>query len=1069
MPQRLVKTASAIFSALLIGLATSCSAPQSPEATEDNRIPSRARWHNNQGVVYMDQHNYTRGRNEFEKAISLSPTYAVAHANLGISLYSLGKYDSAATSLQTALSNDDNLLQAHYTLGLIFNAQGKEHDRALQSLNTVAQADPDDPHVRYYLGQVRAKIGQNEEAISDFKEAIRLDPYNISAYYGMANAYRRLGNTDDWKTALETFNELSQAGHQGVSSSYQGQGRYAEVLSDASGANTSADDRNGPFSFTAPEQITTSSAFAALLNEGTENGISVISGTPITIYSQGRSAAALTAFPEQIHFALAADVDNDEQQELVICGPKSTVMDLSEDGTTWTAVAELPTAHSAVAADVDHDGDLDLLLVDDGRHYLLANDGKAAFSDITEEALGNVVPLRAAVFSDFDDDRDVDFFGISSEGVHLYSNNRDGTFSDIGADVGLPQMGVRTLAAEDLDQDGHMDLILATDREIALWINEDGLRFAQKQSLPLSEVDQLLSADIDNDGDLDFWALGADGAALLAWYEGRLQVAERLLEGRPAAPAVAADFDRDGRTDLWSAGQLVLNQTEGGRWVRIALQGLNSNRPGIGTKVEIKTENRLQKREVRGNGTAEEELLFGLADNDSLEFVRILWPGGVRQTELATGASQRLALKELDRKGTSCPILYAWDGESYRFVTDILGGGIIGYFIAPGEYYYPDSDEYVPLDHLAMRDGRYILKLTNQLEEIIYMDALELVAIDHPADVVVFPNERLLSSPPYPEFSLFPLERLHPPLSAVDGEGRQVLNDLLDIDDVWYDDFGLTDIHGYAQEYSLTLDLGDLSDTPHPVLLGYGWVDYAHSSSNWAAAQRGLVLSPPRIEAADGRGGWRLLSADMGTPAGLPKHMLFDLKDAFVSNDYRIRITTNAAIYWDQFLVGAARPMPLNVQRIRPIEADLRWRGYPAHTSINGTFAFRYHYDRLHLEAPWGTHAGAYTRLGAVTELVQSSDDRFAIMFHGDELNFEFSAAELAPPAPGMKRRYMLYASGFGKDMDYHSAYSQTVEPLPFHGMSSYPYPPEERYPQSEAHLEYVEAYNTRRVKGYYR
>ena len=210
-----------------------------------------------------------------------------------------------------------------------------------------------------------------------------------------------------------------------------------------------------------------------------------------------------------------------------------------------------------------------------------------------------------------------------------------------------------------------MDLILANATGIELWHNEAGMRFTQQQTVVLPEMEQLLSADVDNDGDLDLWALGSDGAVLLAWCEGEFQRAERILEGTTAYPAIVADFDRDGRTDLWSAGKLVYNQTEGGRWVRIALQGLNSNRPGIGTKVEIKTENRLQKREVRGNGNAEEELLFGLAENDSLEFVRILWPGGVRQTELATGASQRLSLKELDRKGTSCPILYAWDGEQY--------------------------------------------------------------------------------------------------------------------------------------------------------------------------------------------------------------------------------------------------------------------------------------------------------------------------------------------------------------------------------------------------------------------
>ena len=78
--------------------------------TNKDEIPSRARWHNNQGAVYMDQHNYTRGRQEFEKAIKLAPEYPIAFANLGIALYSLGKYDSAATELKTALLHDDELL-----------------------------------------------------------------------------------------------------------------------------------------------------------------------------------------------------------------------------------------------------------------------------------------------------------------------------------------------------------------------------------------------------------------------------------------------------------------------------------------------------------------------------------------------------------------------------------------------------------------------------------------------------------------------------------------------------------------------------------------------------------------------------------------------------------------------------------------------------------------------------------------------------------------------------------------------------------------------------------------------
>ena len=56
----------------------------------------------------------------------------------------------------------------------------------------------------------------------------------------------------------------------------------------------------------------------------------------------------------------------------------------------------------------------------------------------------------------------------------------------------------------------------------------------------------------------------------------------------------------------------------------------------------------------------------------------------------------------------------------------------------------------------------------------------------------------------------------------------------------------------------------------------------------------------------------------------------------------------------------------------------------------------------------------------------------------------------------------MVLADGFGKDMDLNSARPDTVEPLPFHGMSAYPYPPDEHYPSTEAHRRYRETYNTR-------
>ena len=96
---------------------------------------------------------------------------------------------------------------------------------------------------------------------------------------------------------------------------------------------------------------------------------------------------------------------------------------------------------------------------------------------------------------------------------------------------------------------------------------------------------------------------------------------------------------------------------------------------------------------------------------------------------------------------------------------------------------------------LAPKDGHYVLQLTNQLEEIIYVDALELVAVDHPPEFDIYPNERLLSAPPYPEFKLYPLHNLRPPVAAKDHRDADVLATLQEIDDEWYDGFDWLDIH----------------------------------------------------------------------------------------------------------------------------------------------------------------------------------------------------------------------------------------------------------------------------------
>ena len=1037
-------------------------------------LPPQARWHNNQGVVYMDQHNYVRGREHFEEAARLAPGYATARANLGIALYSLGKYDSARVALGQALERDGGHLHALYTLGLIDHAQGRDYAAALDRFRKVAARDGEDPLVWYFLGRTHAKVGRADSAVAAYERAIALDPTHLSAHYALAQELRQQGDLEAWRRTLDRFDQLSRAGVEGVSSAYQGQGKYAEALAEGRFGGGGAGSAGG-LRFRAASDLAAGEGpllFLTPVDADGDGDADVVAGTgrgPLLLNNGDDGLLAGAAWDlEGVPAArglVFADVDDDGDADAAWSGDVLRLLRQDEGGRFRLSDESLaPAPGTALFGDVDHDGDADLIAAGPGL-VLWANDGTGAFADATAAARLAVPGVETAVLSDFDDDRDVDILA-GGRSLGLYGNNRDGTFTDAAGRRGLEAGGVTGLAVADLDPDGRMDVLVVTAGGARLHANR-GTTF---EAVPVPAPDgarQVLPADFDNDGDLDLLWVGPEGARAAAGQGSDFQPAGADLGPGPWA---ILDADGDGRLDVLAGRKRWLNDSDAGNWLAVDLSGRNSNPDGFGAKVVVSTALGQQKRELRGGAGDPPLLHFGLAGSDSVEFVSVLWPSGVRQTELASAAGRRLELMELDRKGTSCPVLYAWDGSGFGFVSDFLGGAIIGYLTAPGQYYTPDTDEYLPLRRLEAKDGSYVLQVANQLEEIVYLDAAELVAVDHPAGLRLEPNERLLSAPPYPPFRTYAVSRTRPLASARDGEGRDAGAELARIDDIWYEGFARSDIHGYAGESTLILDLGDLRDWPHPVLLAHGWVDYAHSSSNWAASQRGLGRAPPRLEVDHGEG-WRLATADMGTPAGLPKTMLVDLDGLFPAGTEtaRLRITTRACVYWDQFLLGQAAPeAPRRVHR-RRFEADLHWRGYPAHESVRGTFAFRYHYERLRTEAPWGTHAGAFTRHGDVTELVAAVDDRFAILRHGDELTLEVEAGAFPPVPAGWERTFLLYADGFGKDMDFHSAHSLTVEPLPFHGMSRYPYGPDESYPATPEHVRYVLDYNTRWVKGYYR
>ena len=797
------------------------------------------------------------------------------------------------------------------------------------------------------------------------------------------------------------------------------------------------------------------------------------------------------------------------------------------DVTAKAGVGDASWGMSGAFVDHDHDGDLDIFVgnfIDPARipegevrldvtqlwnpetweafsgsdNVLYQNNGNGTFTDISKTSglAGGARKTVGVMCTDFNNTRDVDFFLVNwGSPNQLFSNLRDGTFVDVAAAAGAAGEGRGTgVAVGDFNKDHFMDLVLPSlqDPGTRLLVHQGN---DQYQSRTLSEKPltaysaQLL--DFDNDGDLDLLLVAPERRESQREQEGNLQ----LLENRrgkfhnvsvgtglsafasvPVRGVSVGDFDNDGDLDLvanvnGSSPRLLRN--EGGNqnnWIKVQTEGTNSNKPGIGTKVEVRVGRLWQKMEVYGgNGFLSQSpplAHFGLGKYDRVDIVRLLWPGGVLQSEISRPVNRRIKVQELDRKGTSCPILYVWNGKTYQFQTDFLGGSAYGYLLAPGVYNYPDSDEYIKLDRsqLALKDGRLALTLNNQLEEVILFDQLELVAVDHPAHYEVFPDEKLLPGPPYSGFRLISTSKARPPISAADGDGKDILPNILRIDRIYPPVPGKFPFKGYADLHEIILDLGSASSRRIFLLL-HAWIDYADSTSNLAASQAGLRLIPPYLQVQDNKGQWTTVIERMGFPAGLPKTMTVDLSGKFLSPSRKVRIVTNMRIYWDQILVESGpERKDYRIERLLASRADLHFRGFPELVSPDGREPKIYDYERISPVAEWKAHIGGYTRYGDVLPLLTQRDDMFVIARAGDEIEALFDVTGLTPLPEGWVRDYLVYVDGFGKDMDLHSARPDSIGPLPFHGMPSYPYPEQRHYPDDEAHRDYLKKWNTRTV-----
>ena len=1090
--RRLLVLAAGAAAALL---AQTLSARQQTIAADTAR--REAAWRaNNVGVAHLEQFDFGAAEASFRDALTRDSSMGIARLNLGIALFYGGKAAEARPELDASRTMLPGRLEPDYVLGLIARADDRVDD-ALAAFSRVNAADPTDVGTAVNLGQVLLQQRKYPEAIERFRAALAAEPYNATAAYGLATALIRSGSSDG-AAAMDRFQTLRGSGYAVTfSATYLEQGRYAEAIA-STGAEPGLVDQKTPDVHFADASASIPASPAAgpppadapggvaLADMDGDGDLDLLDAGPGGVRwfrnDRGRFTAA-PRLPGEIpgvpaFAAVAGDYDNDGATDLLILRASGLALlhrtsgGAFQDSTASAGLAsETLTARTAAWVDADHDGDLDLVVAGSGRDgtpalRFLRNNGNGTFSDITGTAgVSSPAAVTAIVPTDFDNRRDVDLLLTrQSGGPALFSNRRDGTFLDVAGAVGL-QGGdaVAMAAAADVNKDGYVDFFFARPEGVGRFALSDGRGKYVTRDAPESTAGAQAAQFIDYDGDglLDLLAVSPKGAVLLRnvgdnWSDvTSVALPPGLSRGTTAPVSVASgDVDGDGRPDvvLRSGGALTLwhNDSRRGASLRVGLRGRVSNRGGVGAKVEMRAGSLRSRIETYAASPAPgaSDVIFGLGARPQADAVRVLWPSGVLQAETSGGAANsalagRLDVEELDRKPSSCPFLYAWDGTRFAFVTDFLGGGEMGYLVTPGTRNSPIPEEYVriPGDRLVARDGRLELRVTNELEEALFLDRLQLIAVSHPAGTEVYPNAGLKETAE--PFVLFKTRAPRALIAATDDRGRDVRDALAQVDRQYADGFALDAIRGYAAPHGLVLTLPPAA-AGRRLLLLTGWTDYAFSRDNVAAAQRGLAMTPPSLQVEEARGGWRTIVADIGFPSGRPQTVTVDLTGKLPPGATRVRINTTMRIYWDQVVVGESEPaIEAQLARLEAAKADLRWRGFSEETAPDGREPWTYTYDVVSRLSPWKLLPGRYTREGDVRPLLARTDDLFVVSRPGDEIALSFDASALPPLPEGWTRTYLLYGDGFSKEMDLHSSSPDTLDPLPFHGMSSYPYRPQ--------------------------
>jgi len=162
-----------------------------------------AKQSNNRGLEALNKGEYDKAIADFNEALRLNPTLALAYCNRGEAWRKKGEYDKAIADNNEALRLNPNNARAYNNRGLAWGSKG-EYDRAIGDYNEAIRLDPND--AKAYNNRGLALHGKREydKAITDFNEALRLNPTLAVAYNNRGLAW---SSKRDYDKAIADYNQ----------------------------------------------------------------------------------------------------------------------------------------------------------------------------------------------------------------------------------------------------------------------------------------------------------------------------------------------------------------------------------------------------------------------------------------------------------------------------------------------------------------------------------------------------------------------------------------------------------------------------------------------------------------------------------------------------------------------------------------------------------------------------------------------------------------------------------------------------------------------------------------------